>query len=164
MSDDPYQVLGVPRGATPEQIRRAYRRLVLLHHPDRNPGDAGATARFLRVSQAYQTLTTGGRRAPEPPDVAHPPEKKSDEDEPIPRRDTWSDGTPIHYPTAEDIAHAASGRKRRDHSKTIRRVLLFSMCLCFLYFWLLGFVRERGTGVRGAVGPEWYRKQNERYY
>lgn len=161
MSDDPYEVLGVPRGATPEQIRRAYRRLVLLHHPDRNPNDPGATARFLRVSRAYQTITGSRRATPEPSD---PPEEESDDDDPIPRHDTWSDGTPIHYPTAEDIANAASGRKRRDHSKTIRRVLLFLMCLCFLYFWLLGLVRERSYGEPGAVGPEWYGKQNRRYY
>jgi molecular chaperone DnaJ len=54
---DPYAVLGISRGAKEAEIRKAYRRLVLKHHPDRNPGDAGAAARFREISEAYESLT-----------------------------------------------------------------------------------------------------------
>eukprot|EP00741_Cyanophora_paradoxa_P001105 tig00000459_g1065.t1 len=54
-----YECLEVARDADLSQIRAAYRRLSLLHHPDRNPGDASATARFQRLAEAYETLSDG---------------------------------------------------------------------------------------------------------
>lgn len=53
---DPYQVLGVPRDADADAIRRAYRERALRDHPDRNPGDAAAEERFKDASEAYATL------------------------------------------------------------------------------------------------------------
>lgn len=50
---DPYQTLGVDRGASPEDIKQAYRRLAARHHPDRG----GDTARFQEIQQAYDALT-----------------------------------------------------------------------------------------------------------
>ncbi|EGO94899.1 DnaJ domain-containing protein, partial [Acidiphilium sp. PM] len=50
---DPYDVLGVARDAGQDDIRRAYRRLAKDHHPDLNPGNAAAEARFKEVSAAY---------------------------------------------------------------------------------------------------------------
>lgn len=61
--NDPYGVLGVPRDATPDQIKVAYRRLALESHPDRNPGDPQAEERFKRISEAYATLRDPERRA-----------------------------------------------------------------------------------------------------
>jgi len=49
-------VLGVPPGATPEQLHDAYRRLVMQHHPDRNGGTAEATERFQEIQEAYDEL------------------------------------------------------------------------------------------------------------
>lgn len=49
-SFDPYEVLEVPRTATSQEIKESYRNLALLHHPDKNPDDENATARFQRVS------------------------------------------------------------------------------------------------------------------
>lgn len=60
---DPYGVLGVPRDADAETIKRAYRTLALRHHPDRNPGDAEAEEQFKRISEAYATLRDPDARA-----------------------------------------------------------------------------------------------------
>ena len=53
---DPYAVLGVPRDADADTVKRAYREAALRDHPDRNPGDAAAEERFKRASEAYATL------------------------------------------------------------------------------------------------------------
>jgi curved DNA-binding protein len=62
-SKDPYEILGVARDASREQIRRAYRRLAKEYHPDRNPGDASAEQRFKEVQAAYEVLGDAQRRA-----------------------------------------------------------------------------------------------------
>jgi molecular chaperone DnaJ len=53
---DPYAVLGVPRDADGETVKRAYRSAALRDHPDRNPGDPAAEERFKAASEAYATL------------------------------------------------------------------------------------------------------------
>jgi curved DNA-binding protein CbpA len=58
---DPYEVLGVPSGATPRDVQRAYRAAALRHHPDRSPAP-DAAARFAEVSSAYQLLRDPERR------------------------------------------------------------------------------------------------------
>ena len=50
---DPYQTLGVSRSASDEEVRRAYRRLVQLHHPDHNNGSLESARRFEAVQEAY---------------------------------------------------------------------------------------------------------------
>ncbi|GAW22435.1 hypothetical protein ANO14919_119720 [Xylariales sp. No.14919] len=58
-----YAVLGISRTATPEEIHTAYRRLAMIHHPDRNPNDTvGATARFQKIQQAYEVLSNSFER------------------------------------------------------------------------------------------------------
>ncbi|KAJ2157929.1 hypothetical protein GGF46_004151 [Coemansia sp. RSA 552] len=52
-----YNVLGVDRDATPDELKRAYRRLALRHHPDRNLGAAGSSGEFVRVQYAYDVLS-----------------------------------------------------------------------------------------------------------
>ncbi len=59
---DFYDLLGVPREATGEDIRRAYRRLARKLHPDINPGDRAAALRFRAIVEAYETLSDPGRR------------------------------------------------------------------------------------------------------
>lgn len=61
--DDPYAVLGVPRTATHDEIRRAYRKLAKQHHPDLNPGNAEAEARFKAASSAHDLLGDPDKRA-----------------------------------------------------------------------------------------------------
>jgi molecular chaperone DnaJ len=57
-----YEVLSVTREATSDELRKAYRREALKHHPDRNPGDAGAEAKFKEVNEAYQVLSDADKR------------------------------------------------------------------------------------------------------
>ena len=59
---DYYDVLGVNRDASDEEIKKAYRRLAMKHHPDRNPDDAAAEAKFKEASEAYEILSDAERR------------------------------------------------------------------------------------------------------
>ena len=60
---DYYEVLGVPRDATDAQIKSAYRKLALKHHPDRNQGDTGAEEKFKEAAEAYAVLADAQKRA-----------------------------------------------------------------------------------------------------
>ena len=62
MASDPYQLLGVPRSASDEEVRRAFRRLAKECHPDLHPGDAAAAERFKRISAAYDILGDADKR------------------------------------------------------------------------------------------------------
>lgn len=62
MSQSPYEVLGVRKNATAKTVLKAYRRLAMQYHPDRNPGDAEAAARFEAVQRAYELLRDPARR------------------------------------------------------------------------------------------------------
>jgi molecular chaperone DnaJ len=63
MPRDYYEILGVSRSATAEEIKKAYRRLAMRHHPDRNPGDRHAEERFKEASEAYGVLADEKKRA-----------------------------------------------------------------------------------------------------
>ena len=60
---DYYKILGVERSASPNDVRKAYRKLAMQHHPDRNPGDKKAEERFKDVNEAYQVLNDPQKRA-----------------------------------------------------------------------------------------------------
>jgi len=60
---DFYQVLGVSREATEDDLKKAYRKQAMQYHPDRNQGDAAAEARFKEVNEAYDILKDGEKRA-----------------------------------------------------------------------------------------------------
>ena len=60
---DPYEVLGVGRHASQAEIKSAFRRLAVRHHPDRNPNDPNAQVRFQELNQAHQILSDPDKRA-----------------------------------------------------------------------------------------------------
>ena len=60
---DYYQILGVDRKASKEEIKKVYRKLALQYHPDRNPGDTAAEDKFKEINEAYQVLSDDEKRA-----------------------------------------------------------------------------------------------------
>ena len=63
-TDDYYAILNVRRDASEDEVRKAYRRLALKYHPDKNPGDATAAAKFRQVTTAYEVLRDARVRIP----------------------------------------------------------------------------------------------------
>ncbi len=63
MPRDPYEVLGVSKNASDDEIKKSYRKLARDYHPDRNPGDKQAEARFKEVQDAYDLLADKKKRA-----------------------------------------------------------------------------------------------------
>ncbi|HPA75501.1 MAG TPA: molecular chaperone DnaJ [Deltaproteobacteria bacterium] len=59
---DYYEILGISRSASPEEIKKAYRQLALRYHPDRNPGDHEAESRFKEAAEAYEVLRDTEKR------------------------------------------------------------------------------------------------------
>ena len=60
--DDLYEVLGVDRNASAEEIKKAYRVLAMKYHPDRNQGDAAAEKKFQQINNAYSVLSDESKR------------------------------------------------------------------------------------------------------
>lgn len=59
---DYYEILGIEKAADAEEIKRAYRRLAMKYHPDRNPGDAEAEGKFKEAAEAYEILSDPAKR------------------------------------------------------------------------------------------------------
>src|ERR1700742_4332169 len=63
MKRDYYETLGLQKGADQEALKKAYRKLAMQHHPDRNPGDKAAEQKFKELSEAYDVLKDDQKRA-----------------------------------------------------------------------------------------------------
>src|SRR4051812_18889551 len=59
---DYYEVLGITRSASAEEIKKAYRKLAVQFHPDKNPGDKKAEEKFKELSEAYEVLSDSQKR------------------------------------------------------------------------------------------------------
>lgn len=73
-----YRILGVPRNASQEEIKQAFRKQALKHHPDRNPGENN-TQKFIAIKEAYEILS-GQKSVPRPKRVSPPPPTKNREE------------------------------------------------------------------------------------
>jgi hypothetical protein len=95
-----YEILGVTRQSSADDIKKAYRSLAMKYHPDRNPGDATASDKFKKVQEAYETLSdlqkkirydagmpTKARPAPTPPKPAPTPPRPRP---PVEKRPEWA--------------------------------------------------------------------------
>src|ERR687885_372384 len=60
---DYYSLLGVSRDAGPDELKKAYRKLAMQYHPDRNPGDKSAEQKFKDINEAYDVLKDDQKRA-----------------------------------------------------------------------------------------------------
>ena len=67
-----YEILGVDKKATPEEIKAAYRKLAMKYHPDRNQGDEAAAEKFKEVNEAHETLSDQQKRAAYDYELEHP--------------------------------------------------------------------------------------------
>jgi molecular chaperone DnaJ len=59
---DYYEVLGVSKSATEDEIKKAYRKIAIKYHPDRNPGDKEAEEKFKEAAEAYSILSDKQKR------------------------------------------------------------------------------------------------------
>jgi hypothetical protein len=140
------ELAGHPSAA---DVRRAFKKLALLHHPDRNQGRPNATARFRRLLLAYEILS--GQRTPsggERPTSVSARSKPAADTRPfwaipfveaLPIED--ADGEPVHYPTPEEIRKLDIADPV-DPRKMMERALLFFVGLV-AFWWLLALLDPR---------------------
>ena len=63
MKRDYYEILGLTKGSSADEIKKAYRKVAMQYHPDRNPGDKAAEEKFKEAAEAYEVLSDADKRA-----------------------------------------------------------------------------------------------------
>ena len=63
MKEDYYDILGISKGASAAEIKKAYRKMAIKYHPDKNPGDNEAENKFKKAAEAYEVLGNEEKRA-----------------------------------------------------------------------------------------------------
>ena len=63
MKRDYYEILGVPKSASADEIKKAYRKVAMQHHPDRNPGDKASEEKFKEAAEAYEILSDADKKS-----------------------------------------------------------------------------------------------------
>ena len=63
MKEDYYDILGVSKGASDAEIKKAYRKKAIQYHPDKNPGDSEAELNFKKAAEAYEVLGNSDKKA-----------------------------------------------------------------------------------------------------
>src|SRR5438067_2263464 len=111
---DFYELLGVSKGCGPEDLKKAYRKLAMQWHPDRNPGDKAAEQKFKDISEAYDVLKDEQKRTAE---YARS-KASSPSSGPVPPA-TAAVGS-SRTPAASAPAKAACGARRRSRYRSLR--------------------------------------------
>ena len=124
---DLYQLLGLPREASQDDIQRAHRRLVREHHPDANPEDPQSEERFKEIQQAYEVLSDENKRR-EYDKTLHASSKET-----AGRTDRRGDRAKSHG----DIAYGSSERANRDRGPWFKLGYLLGIVLVTLVIALL---------------------------
>ncbi len=110
---DYYSLLGVKRGATPEEIKRAYRKLVFRYHPDRNPDDGHAVDKFKQVLDAYTILSDATKRSVYDA-VTHPAGAPEEPEEEQPKESASPNAPPVRQSGPNTSYRARVERDRRE--------------------------------------------------
>ena len=64
MKQDYYDILGISKGASADEIKKAYRKMALKYHPDKNPDDKDAEDKFKKAAEAYEVLSNPEKKSP----------------------------------------------------------------------------------------------------